>query len=337
MQTAIRMASKLSLVLFFWTVGSALGAEKLNFTLDWIVQPPHAYFIAAKHLGLYRKAGLDVTINRGYGSSDTIKKVAAKSADYGFADAGSLVVARAQGMRAREIGMVYSKAMYELHCLKKWGIVQPKDLEGKTMGTNQATSVYTLFPAFASAAGVDLSKVKWSFMAPPAIPPSIVAGKVHCGFNYATVLPIVRQSARKNGEEVTVISYAEHGVDIYSNGLITQDDRITRNPSQVRAFADATMRGVAWVAEKPKEGMKVLMQYEPALDPQVVKEGLEIGLNHLFTPEVAKHGLGYMTEEKMQRTRDIVSKYMKLEVQVPVRDLYTNEFLPKLFPKRGQL
>ena len=41
-----------------------------------------------------------------------------------------------------------------------------------------------------------------------------------------------------------------------------------------------------------------------------------------------------MTDEKMQRTRDVLVKYQKLEADIPVKDLYTNEFLPKLFPKR---
>jgi NitT/TauT family transport system substrate-binding protein len=317
--------------------GSAIGQEKINFRLDWVVQPPHAYFIAAKHLGHYRQAGLDVDIHRGHGSADTIKGVAAGAADFGFADAGSLVVARAKGMKAKEVGMIYDKAMYELHCLKKWGIRNPKDLEGKIMGTNQATSVYVLFPAFAATTGLDLAKVQWSFMTPGAIPPSIVAGKVHCGFNYATVWPIVKHSAAKGGEEAVSISYADHGVDIYSNGLIATDERLATKSDQLRAFVHATMKGVAWVVENPGEGVKVLLQYEPALDPLVAKEGLEIGLNHLLTEDSKRLGLGHMTKEKMERTRDIVTQHMKLEVKVPVEDLYTNDFLPRLFPKRGKM
>ena len=43
-----------------------------------------------------------------------------------------------------------------------------------------------------------------------------------------------------------------------------------------------------------------------------------------------------MGEKKMRLTRDLMTKYTPLKVVVPVKDLYTNEFIPKLFPKRGK-
>jgi choline dehydrogenase-like flavoprotein len=50
---------------------------------------------------------------------------------------------------------------------------------------------------------------------------------------------------------------------------------------------------------------------------------------------VAKEqGIGFMTEEKMRRTRDALLINQKPERDIPLRDLYTNEFLPKLFPRR---
>jgi hypothetical protein len=40
-----------------------------------------------------------------------------------------------------------------------------------------------------------------------------------------------------------------------------------------------------------------------------------------------------MTREKMEATRDLITTYEKLPVKVPVEDLYTNDFLPKILPK----
>jgi ABC-type nitrate/sulfonate/bicarbonate transport system substrate-binding protein len=55
----------------------------------------HAYFFYALDRGYYRDAGLDVKIVRGQGSVDAIRQVGAGNAMFGFADAGSLVLARA--------------------------------------------------------------------------------------------------------------------------------------------------------------------------------------------------------------------------------------------------
>src|SRR5499425_3221835 len=55
----------------------------------------HAYFFYALDRGYYRDAGLEVKIVRGQGSVDAIRQVGAGNAMFGFADTGSLVLARA--------------------------------------------------------------------------------------------------------------------------------------------------------------------------------------------------------------------------------------------------
>ena len=62
----------------------------------------------------------------------------------------------------------------------------------------------------------------------------------------------------------------------------------------------------------------------------------DVGLDLALTPLTQKHGLGYISEEKMTFTRDTVTTHLKLPVKVSVKDLYTDSFLPKpmFFPKR---
>ncbi len=328
----------LSVFLSLLFSGPALAAKKVNFTMDWIIYSAHAFALAADKLGYYKEAGLNIGIRRGFGSTDTIKKVGVGQADFGMADTGSLIVARTKGVKAKELGVLYARAPYELACLKKRGIHKPKDIEGKIMGTNIGTSVYTLFPAFARASGVDQSKVKWAFIQPSAIIPSLVSGKIDCAFVYANNRPIAVNNVRKAGQgDITVLAYADHGVDIYANGLITQDERIANNPDQVRRFVEASFKGVAWVVENPKKGLQITLDRFPSLNRQNNLEGLRVSLDLLLTDETTKHGIGWMSREKVTRTRDLTTKYMKLKTIVPIDDIYTMKFLPKLFPKRGEL
>ena len=64
---------------------------------------------------------------------------------------------------------------------------------------------------------------------------------------------------------------------------------------------------------------------------------MRVSLDLLLTEETKKHGVGWISREKVTRTRDLTSKYMKLKTIVPIDDIYTMKFLPKLFPKRGEL
>src|SRR6516165_12624873 len=87
-----------------WGLGLALAAlvsctaaaeDKVGLALDWIINGTHAGYYVARDKGLYREAGLEVTIARGFGSGDTVKRVANGSATFGIADSGAIIAARA--------------------------------------------------------------------------------------------------------------------------------------------------------------------------------------------------------------------------------------------------
>jgi hypothetical protein len=54
----------------------------------------------------------------------------------------------------------------------------------------------------------------------------------------------------------------------------------------------------------------------------------------MLTPTAYEKGLGYIRHDKMTLTRDLLTKYMNLKTVVPVEDLYTNDFLPGIKPKK---
>ena len=99
-------------------------------------------------------------------------------------------------------------------------------------------------------------------------------------------------------------------------------------------WTDATMRAVAWSVENPEEAVALFVKKNPAVSLDLARGQWRIVVDLLLTPVAKEQGIGSMAEEKMRRTRDTLVKYQKLEGDIPLRDLYTNEFLPKLFPKR---
>src|SRR5258708_9488051 len=78
--------------------GNAQAADKALFALQWIPNGNHFGVFAAKEEGFYKEAGLDVDIQRGFGSGDTAKRVATGNADVGIADAGSVILRRRNGL-----------------------------------------------------------------------------------------------------------------------------------------------------------------------------------------------------------------------------------------------
>ena len=66
----------------------------LTIRLDFIVGGNHAPWFVAWEKGFYAKRGLNVTIQPGTGSADTIRTIAAGGADVGFANVSTAIVGR---------------------------------------------------------------------------------------------------------------------------------------------------------------------------------------------------------------------------------------------------
>jgi len=81
------------LFLFLIVLGTAVAQQRTNvrFTLDFAFQGPTAPFLLAQDKGYYTAEGLNVSIDRGFGSADAISRVAAGNYDMGFADFNSLI------------------------------------------------------------------------------------------------------------------------------------------------------------------------------------------------------------------------------------------------------
>jgi len=102
---------KKNLFLTFWVVllvlpdhFSTAQAEKITLKLNWVPGGDHCFYYAAIENGFYKAKGLEVIIERGQGSGDTVKRVELNTVDVGLADSGTLAVARSKGAQSRSSG-----------------------------------------------------------------------------------------------------------------------------------------------------------------------------------------------------------------------------------------
>src|SRR5262245_62000961 len=161
-------------------VGNAFaqGAEKITFVTDFGFNGRHAYYFVAQEKGYYKSANLDVNIVRGQGSADAVKQVAAGTAQIGFADAASLILGRGNdGVPVKMVAVVYAKPPHAIYVLKESGIKTPKDLEGRSVADTAFSAVPKMFEAYAKAAKIDGSKVKWVVAASDALPGMLSLGR----------------------------------------------------------------------------------------------------------------------------------------------------------------
>ncbi|MFQ5913825.1 MAG: ABC transporter substrate-binding protein [Nitrospinota bacterium] len=314
----------------FWGVGFSgqVGAAKQTFLLDWIIYGKHAPFFVAQDKGFFKKVGLDVDFKRGFGSGDTIRKVGAKAALLGFADASTLVNARANSdVPVKEVAIIHAKSLEIVGFLKEKGYKTPKDLVGQRYG-NPPTN-RCCFPALAGANGFPPDSIKEVGMEIGSLVPSLLAGKVDFIALFATELPTLRAKAASIGKEVGAFYFADWGVDAYNNGVVVHEDSIRSNPQFVRNAVRAVVDAWAWSIVNVDETVKNFLKYAPGMSEPLIRGHLAIAVNHLFDEGVRRHGLGYMDHQKMDATVDMLTKYQGLKKRIRAEDMYTNRFLPQ--------
>lgn len=321
MKLRARLAA--ALVLTLGLGAQAADAAETNFITDFGFNGRHAYFYVAREKGYYKAEGFDVNFVRGQGSADAIKKVAAGIATFGFADAGSLVLARGNdGVPVKLVSIVYAKPPQAIFALKDSGITKPKDLEGKTVADTASSSVRLLFPAFAKAAGIDASKVKWVVAEGSALPSLLANGRVDAICQFSVGEPLI--AAATAPKEIVRIAYKDAGMDFYGNGIIASEDMIAQHPDQVKAFVRATIKGMKDAFANPAEAAAIMAKYQKELAPAVI-EGETKLVGELA--EVKGQRMGSIDPKSIAATVDVMASSFTLKNPVQPADLFAAGFV----------
>ena len=323
-------------LLYVTSVGSASAMDKVKFALDWIPYGKHAMYYVSIDKGFWKEAGLDVQMTRGFGSGDTVKRIASGTDDFGFASVGNMIAAMSRGAKLKMVGMIHDKTLETLATLVGNKITKPSDLEGKKIGSPEANAARVIFPAFANINKFDDKKVSWINMTVPATTPSLLAGRVDAILIFYTEKPTVDAASKKVGKKPLYMLYADHGMATYGNGLLVSEKTLKDKPDLVKRFLAATYKGIAWSVENPQEAVDIFIKHNPAISPDLARKHFDIAVDSLLSKNALKEGIGHMTTERMAFTNDLITKHMKLPKKSAVEDVFTNEFLPKLFPKRGK-
>ena len=225
------------------TVVSAFALEDVTLITDFGFNGRHAYFFVAIEKGYYRDVGLDVKVVRGQGSVDAIRQVGANNAIVGFADAGSLVLARGNDqIPVKLVAIVYARPPQAIFCREDSGLKQPKDLEGVSIANPAGGATVDMFPVYAKAAGFDAAKVKWVIAGSDALPGLLASNRVPCVGQFTVGEPLLRMQVAP--ARLVRFAFADAGVSFYGNGIIATDTTIATKPDLISRFVAATIRGM---------------------------------------------------------------------------------------------
>jgi NitT/TauT family transport system substrate-binding protein len=180
--------------------------------------------------------------------------------------------------------------------------------------------------AWASKAGVDVTKVDVVNVDPAGIGPALISGKVDAIGGYvSSYVPTLEIRGKK---EVRIFWFADAGVGVVSNGVIVQQDLLKSDPDLVRALVPATIKGFLYGRNHPDEAIAAVQKYLETADTAITRRELEISWKLWVTPNTKDKPLGWSSEADWNTTISILKQYGGLTAPLQASDLFTNEYVP---------
>lgn len=328
----LMFASLIAATMLTATGGVANATDRVRFLLDWYIQGNSAVFVNAVDGGVFTSLGLDVTLDRGYGSADAISKLASGTYDIAFGDINSMIEFNADHPDKQPliaIMMIYDSPPFSILTFDP-RIKTPKDLEGKSLLSSPGDANLRMLPLFGKLAGFDALKVKVVTVKPQLREQLLLkgAGDACTGFYYVSYMNF--KSLGADTQKLKAFMYANYGIKVYGDAIITTKAYAKAHPDVLKRFDLGIARSMREVvASSPEKFMPLIKQRNPVINEAVESERLEIvDRQNIVTPYVLKNGFGDIDKARMRQAIEQLKSVFHLATTPRLDDVFTDTYLP---------
>ncbi len=300
--------------------------EKFTYLTNWFAQAEHGGFYQALATGLYRNAGLDVTIRMGGPQVNIMQIMAAGQADCVMGYDVQTFSSWEQGINAVTVAAAFQKDPQVL--IGHPGVVNKmEDLKGKTILISSAANT-TYWPWLRAKYGLDQSQARpYTFNIQP-----FIADKNVVQQGYLSSEPFAIEKEAKFKPNVFLLS--DYGWPPYSTTIVCLEKTVRERPRQVAAFVKASMEGwKSYLTGDPSPANALIKKDNPNMPDDKIANGIrllkETGM--VMGGDAAKMGIGIITDARMKATYDMLVEMKLLDPKkVDYKKTFTDEFVKNL-------
>jgi NitT/TauT family transport system substrate-binding protein len=233
---------------------------QVRLPMGYIPNIQFAPLYVAMDKGYYREAGLEIVPDYSF-ETDGVALVGAGELPFAVVSGEQVLLARAQ-----ELPVVYVMAWYRDYPVAvvsktEQGITTPADLKGKKIGLPGLYGAsYVGLRALLNSAGLEEKDVTLDSIGFNQVE-ALAADQEQAAVVYIANEPVQLESM---GYSLDTIKVADH-VQLASNGIITNEKTIAGNPALVRAFVQATLKGIRDTIADPDEAYEISKKYVDTL------------------------------------------------------------------------
>jgi NitT/TauT family transport system substrate-binding protein len=299
----------------------AQATEKFVYMTNWFAEAEHGGFYQAVATGLYKKAGLDVTVKMGGPQVNIFQLLGAGQADcvMGSSDL-QIMQTREGGLPIKTVAAMMQKDPQVL--IAHEDVKTFEQLKGKTILIS-ASANQGYWPWVKTKFGLtDAQTRPYTYNIQP-----FVADKNTVQQGYITSEPYAIQKA---GVKANVLVFGDFGYPAYATTISCMEKTLKDRKAAVAAFVKASAEGWKSYLADPAPGNALIKKDNPEMtDDQLtysVQKMKESGL--IGGGDAAKMGIGIMTEARAKASYDfMVSAKLLDPAKVKLAETYTTEFI----------
>ncbi len=312
-------------VILAFAASPAAANDAVSLRLNWYLGGLHVPFYYGLDQGYFAEEGIDLTINEGRGSANTVQVVAAGSDTFGMADSSSVIGLAAQGAPIVSVMSLLNSTGFSVVSLAETGIREPKDLEGKTVAVSPGDPLAQLLEAVGKANDLDMSTINFVQVDPAAKVVTVLERRADALLGGADDQYFL---IKYQGFEPHALRYADHGANIVGMTILTRTDLVERNPDLVERFVRASVRSWEAAIENPEAAVEAGLRAKPDLNAQSTFDQLIVDIE-LLRSDASPDRIGYGAEEDWTRTLQLLRDYRGLETDQDWTAFHTNAFVPE--------
>jgi NitT/TauT family transport system substrate-binding protein len=304
---------------------------RIRFILDWAYQGHQSLFTIPVDDGTFQRLKLNVSVDRGVGSGDTVTKVASGAYDIGLADFYSMIRFNGAnpGNQLIAIMMVHDKSALAVETKTSGEIKTPADLNGKTIAAPLGDASRQLFPLFAEINKIDQSSIKWINVSPELRETMLIRGDTQAITGHITTVMMNMRGINVPASDIRLMPYAEYGVELYGHALVVNPAFAEKNPEAVRNFIRGVVRGMTVMVKDRDAAIASTKKRDPLINDEVERGRIQMSLDYMFiTPNVTQNGMSNVDMARLDRTLQQVGKAFELKTIPTAGQTYTDKYLP---------
>lgn len=295
----------------------------VRLSLGYIPDVQFAPYYVGIERGFFAAQGINLTIEHRQ-ETDGAKLVATGEIPFAVVSGEQVLLGRQQGLPLVYVFEWFNQYPVGIASRQELGITTPADLAGHSVGTpvKEGASYIGLEALLASAsltdADINLQTTGYAQV------DTLASGMVDAVVIYVNNEPVQLEA---QGIPINLIRVSDYA-NLVSNGLVTSEEMIRRNPALVRAMVVALAESIQYTIEHPDEAFEISKGFVEGLGDDPDKEAVQREILNRSIELWRADRIGESDPAAWEQMQTLLLNMGLLEQPLDLEEVFTNEFVP---------